>query len=90
LWLQGHEAIRAWFLGRGACCRGSRLLRVAASGAPAFAQYHPAPDGNGYTPWAILVLGTVAERVAEMTFFLDVETLFPRFGLPMRLAAERS
>ena len=23
-----------------------------------------------------------------MTSYLDVETLFPRFGLPMRLAAE--
>ena len=44
-------------LGRGAACRGSRLLPVAASGAPAFAQYKPAP-GGGYTPWALLVLGT--------------------------------
>jgi RNA polymerase sigma-70 factor (ECF subfamily) len=86
LWLQGHAAIRGWFLGRGVCCRGSRLLPVAASGAPAFAQYHPAPDGAGYAPWAILVLGTSGQQVSEMTFFLDTATLFPRFGLPLRLA----
>ncbi|MBA3889512.1 MAG: nuclear transport factor 2 family protein, partial [Gemmatimonadaceae bacterium] len=26
LWLQGHDAIAAWMLGRGAGCRGSRLV----------------------------------------------------------------
>jgi RNA polymerase sigma-70 factor, ECF subfamily len=25
--------------------------------------------------------------IAELTFFLDVETLFPLFGLPLRLDA---
>lgn len=85
LWLQGHDSIRAWLLGRGACCRSSRLLPVAASGAPAFAQYHPAPDG-GYAPWSLLVLATHGARISEMTFFLDVQTLFPRFGLAMRLS----
>jgi RNA polymerase sigma-70 factor, ECF subfamily len=85
LWLQGQAGIRAWLLGRGACCRGSRLLPVAASGSPAFAQYRPAPDG-GYTPWSLLVLALTGDRISEMTFFLDTETLFPRFGLPLRLA----
>jgi RNA polymerase sigma-70 factor, ECF subfamily len=84
LWLQGHAAIRAWFLGRGRCCEGSRLLPVTASGSPAFAQYHPAP-GGGHSAWSILVLGVTGDRLSEMTFFLDTETLFPRFGLPLRL-----
>lgn len=84
LWLQGHAAIRAWFLGRGRCCQGSRLLPVAASGAPAFAQYRPAP-GGGYEPWSLLVLEMRDAQLSAMTFFLDTETLFPRFGLPLRL-----
>ncbi len=85
LWLQGHTSIRAWLLGRGAICRNSRLLPIAACGAPAFAQYKPAADGGGYAPWSIVVLAAAGEQISEMTFFLDVETLFPRFGLPLRL-----
>ncbi|MET0344046.1 MAG: sigma-70 family RNA polymerase sigma factor [Polyangiales bacterium] len=81
LWLYGPEAIRAWFLGRGAHCKGSRLVRVEASGQVAFAQYR---DG-GATPWALIVLELAADRIVGMTAFLDVETLFPTFGLPPKL-----
>jgi len=35
LWLRGPAAIRAWFLGRGIGCRGSRLVLTAANGLPA-------------------------------------------------------
>jgi hypothetical protein len=31
------------------------------------------------------VLETKDGRVEEFTFFLDVETLFPLFGLPLKL-----
>src|SRR5262249_23095584 len=55
LWLRGREAIRTWFLGRGAGCRGSRLLSTSASGSPAFGQYRPAAQG-GHDPWALIVL----------------------------------
>src|SRR5688572_13603276 len=41
LWLQGPEPVHAWLTGPGAGCRGSRLVPVAASGSPAFAQYRP-------------------------------------------------
>jgi RNA polymerase sigma-70 factor (ECF subfamily) len=51
-------------------------------GAPAFAQYR---DG-GATPWALLVLEIDGDRITGMTSYLDTEALFPRFGLPMRLA----
>jgi RNA polymerase sigma-70 factor (ECF subfamily) len=82
LWLRGHDAIARWLLSFGAGCRGSRLVPVAAcGGTPAFAQYR---DG-GATPWAILMLEPSGDRIASMTSYLDVETLFPRFGLPMRL-----
>jgi RNA polymerase sigma-70 factor, ECF subfamily len=86
LWLRGREAIRAWLLGRGCGCRGSKLLPTAACGSPAFAQYRPAP-GGGWEPWALLVLELAGERISGWNAFLDTATLFPRFGVPPRLAA---
>ena len=32
LWLQGADEIRAWFVGHGIGCKGSRLLPVNANG----------------------------------------------------------
>ena len=84
LWLQGHESIAAWLSSFGVGCRGSRLVAVdACGGTPAFAQYR---DG-GATPWALLMLELSGDRITSMTSYLDVETLFPRFGVPMRLVA---
>jgi RNA polymerase sigma-70 factor (ECF subfamily) len=85
LWLTGHAPIHAWLSGRGAGCRGSRLLPTLASGSPAFAQYRPAPEG-GHRAWALIVLELSGDRIARMTSFLDTETLFPRFGMPLELA----
>jgi RNA polymerase sigma-70 factor (ECF subfamily) len=84
LWLQGPDAIRAWLLGRGAGCRGSRLLPTRACGVPAFAQYHPDPAG-GHRPWSLTVLEIADGRIAAWNSFLDTEKLFPRFGLPPHL-----
>jgi RNA polymerase sigma-70 factor, ECF subfamily len=84
LWLSGPAVIGTWLLGRGAGCRGSRLLPTSACGSPAFAQYRPAPAG-GHRAWALIVLELRGERVARMNSFLDVETLFPRFELPLEL-----
>ncbi len=82
LWLQGHESIAKWLLSFGIGCRGSRLVAVdACGGTPAFAQYR---DG-GATPWALLMLELDGDRIRSMTSYLDVETLFPRFGVPMQL-----
>jgi RNA polymerase sigma-70 factor (ECF subfamily) len=84
LWLQGHESIAAWLSSFGMACKGSRLVPVdVCGGTPAFAQYR---DG-GATPWALLMLELDENRITGMTSYLDVETLFPRFGLPMQLAA---
>ncbi|MBW3592963.1 MAG: RNA polymerase subunit sigma-70, partial [Actinobacteria bacterium] len=77
--------VLSWWVGPGAACRGSRVVpTAAANGAPAFGQYKPA-DGGGYEPWALQVLETSRGRIAEFTFFLDTERLFPLFGLPARL-----
>src|SRR5690606_23175567 len=85
LWLRGPETIRGWLLGRGAHCRGSRLLPTAACGAPAFGQYRPDPSG-GHRAWALIVLELDGDRVSAWNTFLAVEALFPRFGLPLSLA----
>jgi RNA polymerase sigma-70 factor (ECF subfamily) len=86
LWLRGPEAVRGWLLGRGAGCRGSRLLPTAACGSPAFGQYRRDPEG-GHVPWALVVLELSGDRIAGWNSFLDTENLFPRFGLPLRLPA---
>ncbi len=85
LWLQGHESIRGWFLGRGAVCRDSRLVRTEACGSPAYGQYHASSDCGPFKPWSLIVLELSGGRIAAMTHFLDTEALFPRFGLPLEL-----
>ncbi|EYF04578.1 sigma-70 family RNA polymerase sigma factor [Chondromyces apiculatus] len=81
-WLQGRAPIRSWLLGRGAGCRGSRLIPTAANGVPAFGQYRPGPEGKPHQPWALVVLELSGDQIVAWNSFLDTETLFPRFGLP--------
>ena len=84
LWLTGRDDILAWWVGPGNGCRGSRMIPVeSANGTPAFGQYKPSESGEGYEPWALQVLEIENGRIVELTFFLDVERLFPRFGLPL-------
>ena len=88
LWLSGREDILAWWVGPGAGCRGSRVIpTTAANGAPAFGQYKPSASGEGYEPWALQVLEVADGRIVGFTFFLDTETVFPLFGLPLEFAA---
>jgi len=86
LWLRGREPVRSWLLGRGAGCRGSRLLPIAACASPAFAHYKPAGPQGTLRPWAVVVLELAGDQVAGWTSFLETETLFPRFGLPAELS----
>ncbi len=83
MWHSGREDLRAWYLGYGIGCKGSRLIPIAANGSPAFAQYRADPDG-GHAPWSIQVLELSGGRVAHVHHFLDT-ALFARFGLPPRL-----
>jgi RNA polymerase sigma-70 factor, ECF subfamily len=86
LWLRGRDDIFTWWFGPGIGCKGSRVVpTVWANGSPAFGQYKPAEDG-GYEPWALQVLELDADgRIAEFSFFLATDALFPLFGLPPRL-----
>lgn len=83
LWLRGRDDIFAWWLGPGIGCKDSTVIPAgSANGASAFGQYKA--DGS---PWALQVLELSGGRIAEFTFFLETETLFPLFGLPPRLDA---
>ncbi|HEX3682379.1 MAG TPA: sigma-70 family RNA polymerase sigma factor [Bryobacteraceae bacterium] len=86
LWLQGPEAVRAWLLGMGSGCRGSRLVATAACGSPAFGHYKLDADGV-HKPFALVVLELSGDRIAGWNSFLDTETLFPKFELPPHLPA---
>ncbi len=86
LWLSGRDDILSWWVGKGAGCRGSRVIPAsAANGSPAFGQYKPSETGYGYDPWALQVLEIDNGQIIELTFFLGTEAIFPLFGLPARL-----
>jgi RNA polymerase sigma-70 factor (ECF subfamily) len=86
LWLSGRDDILTWWFGPGITCLNSKVVPVmAANGAPAFGQYRPKPDGEGYEPWALQVLEIEDGKIVELTFFLDTETVFPLFVLPLEL-----
>jgi RNA polymerase sigma-70 factor (ECF subfamily) len=84
LWLHGPESVRGWLLGPGSVCHGSKLVRIQASAAPAFAQYHLTADGS-YQAWALIVLDIEGDRISAWNSFLDTAKLFPLFGLPLHL-----
>ena len=85
LWLSGREDMLSFWVGPGATCRGSRMIPAgSANGSPAYGQYRPSADG-GYEPWALQVIEVEDGRIAELTFFLDTDAVFPLFGLPPRL-----
>jgi RNA polymerase sigma-70 factor, ECF subfamily len=90
LWLSGREDMFTWWFGPGIGCSGSRMIAtVAANGSPAFGQYKPDLAG-GYEPWALQVVEISGGGIAELTFFLDTERLFPLFGLPLRFEEQHA
>jgi RNA polymerase sigma-70 factor (ECF subfamily) len=86
MWLQGAPDIGRWMLSIGIGCKGSRLVPTSASGCPAFGQYRVDPLG-GHTPWALQVLEVSSGGISAIHSFLDVERIFPAFGLPAHLPA---
>ncbi|MFF0060303.1 sigma-70 family RNA polymerase sigma factor [Streptomyces sp. NPDC005279] len=88
LWLRGHDDIVGWMLGVGEVCRGSKLVPTVANGSPAFAQYHPSGTGEGYEPWALIVLEIRNGMIGGMDFFLDTKRWFPLFELPTWLDSQ--
>ena len=88
LWLTGRDDIFTWWFGPGIGCAGSRVIPApAANGSPAYGQYKPSETGEGFEPWALQVIELSGGQIAELTFFLDTDTLFPLFGLPGHLDA---
>src|SRR5690606_41411155 len=79
--------VRAWTLGPGRRCGGSRLVPTTANGAPAFGQYRPSGPGGRHEPGALQVIEISGGRITGLNQFLDTATLFPLFGLPERLEA---
>jgi RNA polymerase sigma-70 factor (ECF subfamily) len=82
LWLQTNDDVRAWCLGPGIGCRGSRLVPTTANGLPAFGQYKPSPTPGRLDPWSLQVVEVSRGGIAGITFFLDTARFFPQFGLP--------
>jgi RNA polymerase sigma-70 factor, ECF subfamily len=81
MWLRGADNIGRWLLGPGAGCRGSRLIRIAASGTPAFAQYRADPAG-GYRAFSIQLVTISDGWISAFNHFLEPR-LFALFGLPL-------
>jgi RNA polymerase sigma-70 factor, ECF subfamily len=90
LWLRGREDILAWWFGPGIGCKDSRLVPTkGANGLTAYGQYKPSVSGSGHDPWALMVVEIAKDQIVELTFFLDTKRLFPLFGLPAHLEAQR-
>jgi len=87
IWLHGPADIGTWMLGPGVGCRDGRIFAVAVNGQPGFATYRRRANGSGYEPFSIQVLEIAGDRVSNITVFLDTASLFPLFGLPLRLDA---
>ena len=84
LWLAGRPDMFTWWFGPGIGCQGSRLVPAGtANGMPAYGQYKPSADGKRLEPWSLQVIDLDASGVREITFFLNTQTLFPLFGLPL-------
>ena len=83
LWLRGRESIAKWMLTYGIGCVGSRLIPVeSANGLPTFVQYRQ----GGAQPWGVVLLELEGDRVSNLHYFLDTETLFGKFGMPLQLS----
>jgi RNA polymerase sigma-70 factor (ECF subfamily) len=82
-WLRGPADMGKWFVGKGAGCRGSRLVPLALNGSAGFGQYRVDPEG-GYSPWALQIIEIAGDRIVAHLNFVDPE-LFPAFGLPIHL-----
>lgn len=85
LWLCGAEEIRAWNLGPGSGCRGSRLVPISGNGMPGFGQYRSAALAGGFKAWGLQLLDVADGRIVAINCFLDVERIFPLFGVPLTL-----
>jgi RNA polymerase sigma-70 factor (ECF subfamily) len=83
-WLRGRDDLRAWWVGPGAGCAGSRVFPIEVNGTPGVATYKR--DGRGsHRPFSIQVVDVSGGRISAIHAFLDTERLFPLFGFPAQL-----
>jgi RNA polymerase sigma-70 factor (ECF subfamily) len=83
-WVHGaEEAGKFWNEPGPRLCENSRLVPVDVNGRRGYAQYKPAPDGEGHLAWALQVLDVVDGRIARIDYFLDTPTVFGLFDLPL-------
>jgi len=79
-WLRGRDAARRVLVAAGAAgappCHGSRLVRTAANGTPAYGQYVAGE------PFALVLVETSGGLITGVTSYLEPR-LLPFFGLPM-------
>ena len=89
LWLRGRDDILTWWFGPGIGCRGSRPRADGVGERLACVRAVQARVrlGRRHEPWPLQALEIENGRIVELTFFLYFYTVFPRFGLPMRLDA---
>jgi RNA polymerase sigma-70 factor, ECF subfamily len=85
MWLLGPDDIRRWWIKESSACRGSRLMRVTANGAPAYAQYRPETASGTLKAFAIHVVTCTDKAVTAIDLFLYPK-LFALFGLPERIS----
>ncbi|GAB6984557.1 sigma-70 family RNA polymerase sigma factor [Nocardioides pyridinolyticus] len=86
-WFRGAANI-GWLIGN-ECPGGVNdmpMLPTQANGQPAYGLYMRTPEGD-FTPFQLQVLELDGDRVRHVTAFFD-QTLFERFGLPLRLPAD--
>ncbi|AKU17462.1 RNA polymerase subunit sigma-70 [Luteipulveratus mongoliensis] len=83
LWLRGRLAIREWWRGPGAVCRGSRVVPTSSNGCPAVAVYHPREDGT-YGAFAVHVLDIDDGQITAITHFMGAG-VFGDFELPAEI-----
>jgi RNA polymerase sigma-70 factor, ECF subfamily len=82
---EGREAIASSWLMPGGPPPRLRYVTVRANGQPALATYLLDAETGAYLPLALDVLTLRGDRIADVTAF-RTPALFPRFGLPERLA----
>src|SRR3954454_23396379 len=89
LWLRGTADIAKWYVGQGAGCENSRMLRTGANGSPAFAQYKPSGD-NEWEPWALQVIEVRDGKITGLHHWTPpfAGQLFESFGFPPKLEGE--
>jgi RNA polymerase sigma-70 factor, ECF subfamily len=82
LWFTGRDAVAQFLARRAFATPGDiEMVKTAANGQPAVADYRRGPDGV-LDAHAIHVLTTGSDGIAAITVFLD-PSLFAAFGMPL-------